>query len=104
MTMTMTTVSIAFLNTLFRFATVLVLTPFIGKLEKLVDVIIKSKPENRPESEDFNRLEERFIDHPALAIEQSRLTINSMARRAQGNLYSEPSIFSPLIPTTASVR
>jgi phosphate:Na+ symporter len=85
---TMTTVSIAFLNTLFRFATVLVLTPFIGKLEKLVDVIIKSKPENRPESEDFNRLEERFIDHPALAIEQSRLTINSMARRAQGNLYS----------------
>jgi len=88
MDMTMTTVSIAFLNTLFRFATVLVLTPFIGKLEKLVDVIIKSKPENKPESEDFNRLEERFIDHPALAIEQSRLTINSMARRAQANLYS----------------
>ena len=88
MDMTMTTVSIAFLNTLFRFATVLVLTPFIGKLEKLVDVIIKSKPENKPESEDFNRLEERFIDHPALAIEQSRLTINSMARRSQANLYS----------------
>ena len=86
MTMTMTTVSIAFLNTLFRFATVLVLTPFIGKLEMLVDVIIKAKPENKPGAEDFDRLEERFIDHPALAIEQSRLTINSMARRAQTNL------------------
>ena len=86
MTMTMTTVSIAFLNTLFRFATVAVLTPFIPRLERIVDVFIKEKPDSRPETEDFNRLEERFVDHPALAIEQSRLTINSMARRAQKNL------------------
>lgn len=86
--MTMTTVSIAFINTLFRFATVLVLTPCISKLEKLVDLFIREKPDARPETEDFNRLEERFIDHPTLAIEQSRLTINSMARRAQGNLYA----------------
>ena len=87
MSLTMTTVSIAFVNTLFRFATVLVLTPFIGKLEKLVDLIVREKPDSKPETEDFNRLEERFIDHPALAIEQSRLTINAMARRAQENLY-----------------
>ena len=84
----MTTVSVAFVNTLFRFVTVLVLTPFIGKLEKLVDLFIKDKPDARRETEDFNRLEERFVDHPALAIEQSRLTINSMARRAQENLYA----------------
>lgn len=32
--MTMSAVSIAFLNTLFRFATVLILTPFIGMLER----------------------------------------------------------------------
>ena len=32
------------------------------------------------------RLEERFIQHPALAIEQSRITINSMAAEAQENL------------------
>lgn len=33
MTMTMTTVSIALMNTLFRLATVIVLTPLIGLLE-----------------------------------------------------------------------
>lgn len=88
MSLTMTTVSVAFVNTLFRFVTVLVLTPFIGKLEKLVDLFIKDKPDARRETEDFNRLEELFVDHPALAIEQSRLTINSMARRAQENLYA----------------
>ena len=32
------------------------------------------------------QLEERFIQHPALAIEQSRITINSMAAEAQENL------------------
>lgn len=88
MSMTMTTVSVAFVNTLFRFATVFVLTPFISKLEKLVAIFIREKPDSRPETEDFNRLEERFIDHPALALEQSRITINSMARRAQENLYA----------------
>ena len=88
MSLTMTAVSVAFVNTLFRFVTVLVLTPFIGKLEKLVDLFIKDKPDARRETEDFNRLEERFVDHPPLAIEQSRLTINSMARRAQENLYA----------------
>ena len=31
------------------------------------------------------RLEERFIQHPALAIEQSRLTINAMADEAKRN-------------------
>ena len=31
------------------------------------------------------RLEERFIQHPALAIEQSRLTINAMAEEAKRN-------------------
>ena len=32
------------------------------------------------------RLEERFIQHPALAIEQSRITINAMAQEARRNL------------------
>jgi phosphate:Na+ symporter len=94
MTMTMTTVSIALVNTLFRFATVFVLTPFIPRLEKIVDVFIKDKPENKPETEDFNRLEERFIDHPALAIEQSRLTINAMALRAKENLAAAMNLLS----------
>ena len=34
----------------------------------------------------MDRLEERFLRHPALSIEQSRLVTNSMAERAAGNL------------------
>ena len=88
MNATMTTVSIAFVNTLFRFLMVLVLTPFIRSLEKLVDWLIKEKPGAKEAVADFERLEERFIIHPALAIEQSRLTINSMAHRSKDNLFA----------------
>ena len=34
----------------------------------------------------MDRLEERFLQHPALSIEQSRLVTNSMAEKAAGNL------------------
>ena len=86
MTMTMTTVSIALMNTLFRLATVIVLTPLIGLLEKCVCLLIPENPESIREEQEMDRLEERFLQHPALAIEQSRITINSMAAEAQENL------------------
>jgi phosphate:Na+ symporter len=35
---------------------------------------------------DFDRLEERFLDHPALAVEQCRLTVNAMAEKTHENL------------------
>ena len=82
---TMTTVSIALLNTIFRFATVLLLTPMIPLLEKLVTVLFPDKASTGALA-DIDRLEERFLAHPALAIEQSRLAIDSMARQAQDNI------------------
>lgn len=85
--MTMTTVSIALLNTIFRFATVLLLTPMIPLLEKLVSFLFPDKASTGALA-DIDRLEERFLAHPALAIEQSRLTIDSMARQAQDNILS----------------
>ena len=85
--MTMTTVSIALLNTIFRFATVLLLTPVIPLLEKLVTVLFPDKASTGALA-DIDRLEERFLAHPALAIEQSRLAIDSMARQAQDNILS----------------
>ena len=85
--MTMTTVSIALLNTIFRFATVLLLTPMIPLLEKLVTILFPDKASTGALA-DIDRLEERFLAHPALAIEQSRLTIDSMARQAQDNILS----------------
>lgn len=84
---TMTTVTIALLNTIFRFATVLLLTPMIPLLEKLVTILFPDKASTGALA-DIDRLEERFLAHPALAIEQSRLAIDSMARQAQDNILS----------------
>ena len=83
----MTTVTIAALNTTFRLATVLLLTPATGLLEKLVEFLIRGDDEDESEMADIDRLEERFIPHPAIAIEQSRLAISSMAEKAAKNLY-----------------
>ena len=69
--------SIAFVNTILRLAMVVLLFPFTDLLETLVSILIPKKPE--PADELFVRLEERFIAHPTLAVEQSRLTINEMA-------------------------
>ena len=86
MSMTMSSVSIAFVNTLFRFVKVVILLPFIAVIEKVVDLLVKDKPVQAEATDETIRLEERFIQHPALAIEQSRITINSMAAEAQENL------------------
>ena len=85
MSVTMTSVSIALMNTLFRLATVIVLLPCIGLMEKLVGLLFPDDG-SVAEEQDMDRLEERFLQHPALSIEQSRLVTNSMAERAEGNL------------------
>ncbi|MFR4067624.1 MAG: Na/Pi cotransporter family protein [Oscillospiraceae bacterium] len=78
----MTSVSIAFANTVFRFIKVVTLLPFTRQIEKVVDLLVPDKPQQKPVEPEAVRLEERFIQHPALAIEQSRLTINAMAEEA----------------------
>lgn len=85
--MAMTTVSIALLNTLFRLVNVVILLPFFGAMERLCSLIIRDKP-GTPEEQEMDRLEERFLAHPALSIEQSRLVTNSMAEKAQENLFA----------------
>lgn len=86
LTMPMTTVSIALLNTLFRLATVVVLTPFIGHLERFVCFLIPDKHGTDSAQLEMDRLEERFLQHPALAIEQSREVTAAMANTARSNL------------------
>ena len=87
MSMSMTTVSLALLNTVFRFVIVLILAPFIPQLEKLGRFLIREKSAGGEELQDFDRLEERFLDHPSLAVEQSRLTVNAMAKKSKENLF-----------------
>ena len=85
--MPMTSVSIAFVNTLFRFVKVVILLPFTDIIEAVVNALIKDKGEKKVDAEQpaAMHLEERFLQHPALAIEQSRITINSMAADAELN-------------------
>ena len=84
---TMTTVSIAFVNSLFRVATVSVLFPFIRFLEKMVCAIFKEVvDEEDKDIVEISVLDDRFIAHPTVAIEQAKTVLCSMAHMAQKNL------------------
>lgn len=80
MSRSMTAVSIAFVNTLFRVVIVMILAPMTGLIEKFVSLFVKDDKERLKGLRDMDLLEERFLTHPALSIEQSRQVINSMAR------------------------
>ena len=82
----MTPVSIALLNTVFRLVTVCILFPFIPKLEQLVCWFVKDSAEELEDEADFDLLEERFLNYPAIAIAQSHTAMNGMARKARKNL------------------
>ncbi len=90
----MSPVSIALINSVFRIATMFALSPFIRHLEKLVSVIFKDNPEELEDIRDIDLLEERFIAHPALAIEQSRQAVFSMARKSFKNVLRAISLLS----------
>ena len=83
MTLLMTPISMAVVNTVFRFAMTIILIPFTGLIEKIVTWMV---PKKKDESELDIHLEERFLAHPSLAIEQCRLTINDMAKLAQNSI------------------
>ena len=76
MTLTMDPFSIATLNTLMRMAMVLSMLPLTDVIEGLVTFMVRDKQEDVQTI----HLEERFLAHPAVALEQSRLTIDDMAR------------------------
>ena len=81
MTMEMSMVSVALTNTLYRLAVVIVLAPAIGALEKLVCKLFPEGQEALEEKADMDKLEPRFLDHPTLALAQSKEVIDSMAAK-----------------------
>ena len=83
---TMDMFDIALLNTLFRISTVLVLAWFIPLIEKLVVKLVPGNPADEEKTRDMDRLEERFLAYPTLAVEQTRLTINKMAELTQQSM------------------
>ncbi len=77
MTKTMDPFSLAAVNTLFRFVMTVMLMPFTDLIASIVTAMFPDRADAQPDP--GIRLEERFLAHPALAIEQSHLTINAMA-------------------------
>lgn len=75
----MTPVRVAIVNTVLRMIMIVLLFPFLDILEALVCLIISEK---NTKTRDEVSLNDRFIRHPSLAIEQSRLAISRMAEEA----------------------
>lgn len=86
MSNTMNKMSIALVNTIFRLCTVVILFPFINVLEKIVTFIFKENPEDKEETAEIDRLEDKFIAHPTIAIAQSKDAVCSMANKARKNM------------------
>lgn len=83
---TMTMVTVAALNSIYRFAVVIVLFPLYKQLEALTKKIVPSSGRKK-EKQQLQPLEERFVEHPALAIEQCRKAIIDMALKSKENLF-----------------
>ena len=88
-TMTMSTVSVALVNTIFRFFNVVVLYPFIAPIDKMTCSLIKDKPDEEGDNQELEpiALDERFLPYPALAISQSQKAVCDMALTAQKSIY-----------------
>ena len=80
------TFSVALINTIFRAATSFALLPFDKQIEKLTVALVKESEDEKSLAGELDRLDERFLQHPVLAVEQSRMTVNAMANTARENL------------------
>ena len=98
----MTMVGVALTNTLYRLAVVILLAPCLGMLERIVRAIFPDSAEAAAEQADMDRLEPRFLDHPALSITQSRAVIESMAAKAQESVESAVSVRQAYSKTAVS--
>ena len=82
----MSPVSIAAVNSIFRLCTALFLFPFTPSLAKLSCWLIKEQESEEEDNKDLARLDERFLAHPAVAVDQARHVVNAMAKLAQKNM------------------
>ncbi|MBQ1575741.1 MAG: Na/Pi cotransporter family protein [Oscillospiraceae bacterium] len=76
--------TIAGVNTIFRVLTAIFLMPFNRQFVKLAEKLIRISESEESDNAALARLDERFLQHPQLALEQSRLTVNDMATMSAG--------------------
>lgn len=77
---------IAVFNTVFKVGATLVQLPFTRLLVRLSMATVKEKGGEDDEEDQENLLDERFLDYPPLALEQSGRTVERMAAAAFKNL------------------
>lgn len=99
MGVTMTPVLIAFVNTLFRIATACVLAPFIKVLEKVVCFFIKENADDEDDLANIEKLEERFLMYPPIAIEHSKMVLYAMADKTRKNVFRALNLFKEFDPS-----
>ena len=87
---TMNPFSLAAVNSVLRFIMVVLLLPFTNVIETLVSALVPDRPGES--SAPVIQLEERFLAYPALAIEQSKLTINDMSQVSEKSLLTALSL------------
>ena len=86
MDQTATSIGIAIVNTVFKVSATILLAPMAGLLEKLALLTIKEKKGAEDDEYEENLLDERFLNYPPLALEQSGRTMEQMVHAAFKNL------------------
>ena len=76
--------TIAGVNTIFRVLTAIFLMPFNRQFVRFAEKLIRISESEESDNAALARLDERFLQHPQLALEQSRLTVNDMATMSAG--------------------
>ncbi len=85
---------IAVFNTVYKVGATLVQLPFTGALVRLAVLTIKEERGEDEEEFQENLLDERFLDYPPLALEQSGRTVERMAAAAVKNLNRSVELFT----------
>ncbi len=85
---------IAVFNTVFKVGATLVQLPFTEALMRLAVLTIKEDRSEDEEEFQENLLDERFLDYPPLALEQSGRTVERMAAAAVKNLNRSVELFT----------
>lgn len=80
-TMIMNPFSLAGVNTIMRLLMVMILYPFQDMIEALLNILFPDKPDKNAIPK--VHLEEMLLSHPAMALEQCRVTMNKMADLTQ---------------------
>ena len=84
--LTATSMGIAIVNTVFKVAATVLLAPFASLLKKIVTAVVPDKSDEDGEDNQANLLDERLLNFPPLALEQSEQAMARMSSAAFKNL------------------